>query len=417
MKIKFFKELLSLKNTILFLLLMLFTTPLVAQTEKNISSLVVNLVEEGFENIAVELNMSDIILTYENRLYRHELDAIERIMELIIDNSVEAEKIILIPQNRHVPLATISIPLVHFKSYTDGNSNRESLISEVDITQSTFYFDTYFGNVAFENNSDLKVDIVIHPHYRQHIGNYDNPYQPDIGIAPAIEMTLGRGFSLTAQTIISIYNELSAEGNYVRPGLLTLNQTIRFPKNIFFSTSLGYFTRHRYGIDLELQSYFLEGRLNFGANLGYTGYAAFKKGKWYTEAIDSTSYFINAGYIFPEWNLLVQFKFGKFIFQDRGYRIDISRQFGEVDLGFYFLKSKWETNGGITFSISIFPKKYYPNNIIRVIPASSFSYQYRAKGLPYTSRVVWGDEYNTGNQISEFKERLTPDYITNYLFK
>ena len=87
-------------------------------------------------------------------------------------------------------------------------------------------------------------------------------------------------------------------------------------------------------------------------------------------------------------------------------RFDLLRRFGEVEIGFFALKTGRGRNGGFNFSIPIFPPRYLPTGRIRISPAQAFPWEYHYKGLP-----LGGIQYNTGNDLDAFMKRLNPDYI------
>jgi hypothetical protein len=353
-----------------------------------------DLIENGFENVSVILADRRAILTYENRMYRDEIRAAKEVMALLAPQVEGKESITLIPQNRKIPLVVITIPA------------DEKLASAIDVSLDV---DSIWGKIQCTqkaNSSSYKFDIVVHPQFKAQFGDHDDPVESQINLAPEIKMTLWKGMSLSAQLIIPLQNELGGDGDYWRPGLLTINQTFRLPRNTFVSATMGYFTQHRYGTDLEIKKYFANGRWLIGANVGYTGYDSYLKGVWYYAGLDVLTAFFNAEYRVAQYDLSLRATYGKFLYGDRGWRFDILRQFGEVEIGFFALKTERGHNGGFNFSIPIFPPKYLPTGPGRISPAKAFPWEYRYKGLPND-----GIQYKTGNSIDEFIKRLNPDYI------
>jgi len=229
--------------------------------------------------------------------------------------------------------------------------------------------------------------------------------ESQINLAPEINTSLWKGMSLSVQLIIPLQNELGKEGDNLRPGLLTINQTLRLPHNAFVSATMGYFTQHRYGTDLKIKKYFANSKWSLGVNLGYTGYTSYLKGVWHYSDISLLTRFFNAEYRFSQFDLSLSATCGKFLYGDKGWRFDILRQFSEVDIGFFLLKTETGSNAGFNFSIPIFPPRYLPTGRIRISPAKEFSWEYRYKGLPKD-----GIQYKTGYRIDEFMKRLNPGY-------
>jgi len=378
------------------------------------------LVNYGFENVAVKTDADLVYVTYENRMFRSEIDAIEKLMELVAaacEGYGNIQKVALLPQHNRIFILVLSYSLEDYYRFIAEDISREEFVNNTTVTSNIDEVRASFKASDYSNKTFFKPDITVHALLRYHIGNYSNPFEPEFSLGPSINISLAEGFSLKFQSYVPIYNELTVEGNYWRPRIAALNQVVRFPGDFFMSTSVGHFTNHRYGIDLQFMKYLMDGRITFHANLGYTGSISYIKNKFTVTDIDTLTAFVSASYHVPQWDLILKAKFGKFIYQDTGIRFDVWRQFGEVDIGFYFFKTNIEKNGGITLSVPIFPKEYYPNRLARIIPAKNFSTEYRVRGLPITAKVNGASEYKTGFELTEFDKRLNPDYVRNNLFR
>jgi hypothetical protein len=262
------------------------------------------------------------------------------------------------------------------------------------------------------NSSFMKMDVFVHPQFRAQFGNFVDAVESQINLAPALSCSPWKGMSISAQWIFPIQNELGMEGDHGRPGLLTINQTLRLPFNSFASGTVGYFTQHRYGADLEIKKYWKNGRFAAGANVGYTGFAEYLENVWYYSNVDRWTYFLGGEFRFASLDVVVKASYGKFIYQDTGIRFDVVRQFGEVAVGFFGVKTRDGKNGGFSFNVPLFPSKRLNPKRIRISPALSFPFAYRYKGLP-----LYGLQYSTANSVDEFMENLNPDFMRNHLRK
>jgi hypothetical protein len=362
-----------------------------------------DLVEKGFENVAVVLEKRHLMVTYENRIYRDEIRAVKAVTSLLLPHVEDIETVTLIPQHRKIPLLAITIPAENFRSVSNGD---KPLPIEVSLDVDAAW--RKIGATPRTNSSVFKFDIIVHPQFIASFGDFEEPVKSQINLAPELETTLWKGASLSAQLIIPLQNELGDDGDELRPRLLTFNQTVRFPRQVFASTTVGYFTRNRYGVDFDVKKHFANGRWSLGANIGYTSFAEFVGGAWYYSRIGYLTTLLNAEYRVPEFDLSFRAMYGRFLFRDSGVRFDVSRQFGEVDIGFFALQTGEGSNVGFNFSVPIFPPKYLKPGRIRVSPARSFSWGYRYKGLPQGGR-----RYSTGNRLEGFMKRLQPDYVKN----
>lgn len=352
------------------------------------------LIENGFENISVVLKDHSIILTYENRIYRSEIAAIEKIMGIISPLSSEYDEIILIPQNKGIPLSMVAVlPDNHI----NASINTDETWEETKATQKI-------------NSSSFKFDVVVYPQFKVRLNNDGDMVKSQINLAPMVNTTLWKGMSLSGQLIIPIKNALGVEEGYWRPGLIVANQTIRLPYSIFLSTTAGYFTERRYGLNLEAREYFGNGKFFVGTDIGYTGYAYYLKGVWDYSDIGLLTWLFNAGFRLPKYNLSIVTAYGKFLRGDKGVRLDISQQFGEVDIGFLAINTDLGKDVGFNVRIPIYPSRYLLAKRFRISPAKSFRLEHLYKGFPRNAI-----QYETGYNIDEFVKKLNPDYIENQI--
>jgi hypothetical protein len=387
-------------------------TPAFSKSENlPVDRLVSALMKSGFENIAVVLEDQHLIVTYENRRYRDELAAAEEVISHIFALFPEEIEVTLIPQNRKIPLIAMTLAVNQSGAGpANGKSARAGDWSGMHVD---LEFDAAWKKLqtlAPVIASTWKIDLVVHPQFHALFGNYGNPVRSQINIAPALNTSLWKGMSLCAQLIIPLQNELEKEGDHVRPGLLTINQTLRLPRNVFASASVGYFTKNRYGLDVETQKYFFNGKASVGANFGYTGYASYLQSVWRYSTIDRLTMLLNAEFRFPQVDLSLRATYGKFLYQDVGWRVNLMRQFREVDFGFFLMRSASEMNTGFHFSVPLFPRKHLGTRALRIKTADYFPWEYRYKGIPDN-----GELYDTGNHLEGFMKRLNPSYVRNQI--
>jgi hypothetical protein len=370
-----------------------------------------DLAKNGFENVAVIDEDTGVIVAYENRIYRDEIKALTEALRIVRRYSDDKSTVILIPQNQRIPLVAVTIPasnsLTMNRELVDEGMAAEMVVStELDSIWQKVQL------VPKENSSSLKFDIVVHPQFRAQFGNRRDPVEAQVNVAPELRTSLWKGMGLSAQIIIPVHNELAGEENHIRPEIIALNQTLRLPNSLFLSAAAGYFTEQRFGLDLNIRKYVDNGRWSFAANLGYTGFASYHGGVWSYSDINLLTANFSAEYRVPNLNLILKTTFGRFLEKDRGVRCDAVRQFGEVDFGFYFIKTDAGDNGGFNFSIPIFPSRYLPANRIRVSPAPYFTWEYRYRRLDASGR-----QFETGNDLRDFSKRLNPDYTKNQLLE
>ena len=65
-------------------------------------------------------------------------------------------------------------------------------------------------------------------------------YEIVVNVSPAIEVSLWKGMKLTGQVIFPIYNDYGQRYKQIRPGFVTLSQTVRLPQRTFLTASVGF---------------------------------------------------------------------------------------------------------------------------------------------------------------------------------
>ena len=370
------------------------------------------LARHGFENVAVIEDTAEVIITYENRIYRFEVRAVQEVLNLLPGLPAPGKKLILIPQKRGIPIVAVV-----FGNYSGvwpliiGTACGECRFV-VDAALDVESYWRKLKQVPKSNPSFMKFDGFVHPQFRVQFGNVLDAMESQVNLAPALSMSAWSGMQVSGQWIFPIQNELGTEGDHGRPGLLTLNQTMRLPCHSFVSGTLGYFTQHRYGADLEVKKFWSNGRMAVAAEAGYTGYAEYHKNGWYYSDPDRWTWHLSAETRFAAVDLTVKLTCGRFIYRDTGFRLDAARQFGETAIGFFGLRTDRGRNGGFSISVPLFPSKRQQPKRVRVSPAPYFPWSYRFKGLP-----LQGLQYSTANSIDEFLFNLNPDFIRNQLIR
>ena len=433
------------------------------------------LARTGFENVAVAEFNNDLIIAYENRIYRFEMDAMTAVMEIaeskilsshkemksleesiknlkdklekeesrikgreedstrtIDDNNIDGklqyleykvyENIILLPLNRETPIVAVTIPFKKWIEFSNGQISGEIFAEIIDISFNTDEIWWIVEGQQKSNNRNLKLDLVVYPIVKSELDEYNDPYKIQFSLAPSLETSLGRGSLIRLQYLIPvIYRDFSVglPEDKFRPGLMNLNHTVRLPQSFFMSASFGFFTDMRYGIDLELRKYLLNGLMSLGINSGLTGESRFYGGSYDFTVFDALTYFIDAEFRIPAYNLSLTARYGKYINEDTGFRFDAERQFGEFDIGLFVEKSSSDeiggslTTGGFYFAVPLWPSDYSEPGSIRVRPSEQFSWEYNATHFIYFHQKT----YLTGNEIDHFLKRLQPDNIKSYFKK
>jgi len=384
---------------------------LFAQT-KNISTDLVNVLsEKGFENIRVADLGDELVLAYENRLYRFNVDAIKDVLETVTPIISQKLLINLISQNRKIPVVSTKVKVKDCYNYFSGQITDTEFADKLEIN---FDVDEEWEKVKNKpeyNSSGGRFDLAFKPTISAQFGVYTDPVMWQLNIVPSVKTTLWKGMLFNYELIVPIHNDLLPLEDSVRTGLAVINQTLRLPNSWFVSTSVGYFSNNRYGFDFETKKYFANGDINFGINFGLTAFAYFVGKRFnYSDQFLWTGA-ANFDFKIPKYNLTLGFSAGKFLMEDYTFRFDVNREFGEIEIGLFALRSaNGISNGGINIIIPLFPSKYWKPDFIRIRTEENFGFSYLVRS---NSADLIGLRYNTGNRINSFIKKLNPEFIRN----
>ncbi len=369
---------------------------------------------EGFENVFVRESGSDLFVEFENRVYRFEIDALLQLLKIISPEIGQYKKINLLIKNKNVPVTQISFSAGDLINWNNGViSNSE--FSELILFELDKGFDSWStaANSIYQNSSNLRFDLVLKPTYRFQFGVFSKPVLYQLNFAPHIEFGLWKGMTGLFEVTFPLHNDFTPSEDSIRMSRMVLNQTHRLGNSTFISGSIGYFTLNRYGFDLETRTYWLNGDLSLGLNIGYTGYAFFAGKKLYYSDLYQWTGSVGIDYRITKYDLSLAVTAGKFLLFDNTIRFDIYRDFGEIQVGFFAMRSsEGISNGGFSLSIPLFPSKYWNPGFFRVRTTEYLDYSYRVK---IADQI--GLRYDTGFSLSGFIEKLNPGFIKNFLGK
>ena len=364
--------------------------------------------DSGFENIQINELNDTLILSYENRIFRHEAEAIAHLIKNI--PIPRKSTLIILPKYLNIPMLQLKLDINDLEQFQLKTISLLDFVNKIVYRMGT---DHYKQKTKLKNASLFKADVFIEPKLSMQLGNYDRPIQALIEMAPTLQIQLGKGLQLNTQFLIPLYNNLrSMEDVSLRSGILNISQNLRLPDDFFITASAGIFTYDRLGVDLKTKKYFLNGRLGLSTQMSYTTWTEFTH-ELNNRYFDKDNYFIGrigAEYRYARYDLLIGASYGSFLYQDKGWRFDLYRQFNELIIGFVGIKTADDYNAGFYLSFPLLPMKYKKLRKIRIRPSHSFNWGYNFRGQTYA-----GKNYSTGNNIINKSREFNPYYIKNQL--
>ena len=213
-------------------------------------------------------------------------------------------------------------------------------------------------------------------------------YLWQFNLNPTIEMNLWKGAQFTAQLIIPLHDDYSMEESEVRPGFLTLSQEFRIPGNIYAKATVGNFNSFRGGGDLKLFRP-VGRRIGLYGQVGVTAKSIALLDKWYYTDKAALTWKFGSNFYIKEWNLLLDFSFGKYLGGDYSARGQLIRFFKNSSVGFYAQSvenDEHPVNGGFFFSIALPPYTHKRPRHLRISSARYFNLEYIARPSTYLDR-------------------------------
>jgi hypothetical protein len=357
------------------------------------------LASRGFANVAAVIERDRVFVTFENTRFRDLRRALREVAAELSPLLPPGGELVLVPSVDGVPLGTAAFPVdqdgavaMQYGAAAEEPRTSLSLAGIPSALLSARRTGSPYG----------RVDVVVHPWFEASFGDYANAVRSRTGVAPEVRVALRRGLRLSAQVLFTLQDDLPTGESRVRPGLVTLSQTLRLPRNLFVHATAGAFTPNRYGMDVQARAYSSSGRWFAGAELGQTGLSSFARGDWRLGRMGSCTALVEAGWRDLRHGVSVTATAGAFLDDQQGIRLDVVRQFGEVDLGWFVVASEEGKNGGAVLRIPVGVPKHPHPGAARIRAADSFRWEYR-----YYGSVPGGRRFRTETFSGEAERWLS----------
>ena len=413
---KCFIPLFLLVNTTLYSQLTLENESKVATT------IATNLVTEGFQSIDISKYEQGLVIAYEDRVYRFSAFGLRRVIDItnatLAKQNHTFKEITYITKRHNIPEVS--------STWKIENSDTKAL-SNIQFTRKITASKNEVKLLSNQNTGNFRAELILRPYLSMELGNL---YLKDqfihlIDLRPKLNIYLWKGAHFTYEFILPISNEFKGLGaphwSEIRPRVVSLTQRVRLPYSTFINTSIGFFSRNRYGISTQIGKYFLKDRLWVTGKFGYTGHASYvrfnggemEKGWAYTTPY-YVDYKVGIHYWLPKWNTQVSVEYGKVLSDRTAVFVKCQQKFKEVDIGFFIYRTDEGSNYGMEIGIPIFPKKYWKPRLFSIRPATHFRYNYLS-GFDRSGQVNLAREYQAQGMYGNFPQDLNPHFLKNYV--
>jgi hypothetical protein len=353
----------------------------------------------GFSNVATVVEGRRVFVTFENTRYRDLRRGLREVAAELLPSLGPAGELVLAPTLDGVPLGTatfragISVSSGPVGSAVPRPAPRTSLDLKGLPAQ---LFSTPRASASFG-----RVDVVVHPWLEARLGQGANAGSR-LGLAPEVRIPLRKGATLKAQLLFTIHDGMVTGESRLRPGLVVLKQRMRLPQRTFLTITAGSFIPDRYGIDAEVQFYSRQGRWSWGATGAMTGSVSYGLRDWYYKAPSQPTVMVNAAVLHRERGLFARATAG-IVSDQRVLRVDLRRQFGETDLGFFAVVGEKSENAGFSVRVPLFTRAYVRPGPIRLRPSEAAKWEYFYHDFPTGTSA-----YRVGDTMDEVLRWLVP---------
>ncbi len=354
------------------------------------------MTDTGFENVQAFSSSDTLFISYENRIHRYEVAALQEIISYFTALG-SYQTLILFPKHQGIPIVQLIINTADGKLQTTPSFNTH------------LWKQSGFSSTASQNKTYWKADISVGPWiYGTQIGNYDDAIKIELDLAPTLQIQLTKGLKLTGQWLIPVFNNYSDDG--LRPGIVTLAQSVRLPWNIFATASIGQYNPRRYGARLNGMLYTNDGQFGMGGTLGYTLLSSSSGEALSPFYEDRATHIgrIDLSYRLLEQDLTINASVGTFLYQDLGIKVEARRQFEEAQIAVFAQVTSLVENAGFSLLLPIPVKRYRPIKRVRVRTQRHINYQYRFRGQTFGG-LEMQDFSNLSTKVTE----LHPAFLYN----
>jgi len=349
------------------------------------------LYAKGYDKVKINSTENFISASIEDNTCRWNLQGINKALNVLSEKDKLCTDIDLYILKRGLPYIRIKSNMDSYEVYSGFDSKE---------------YKKKF-NYSLNRSNSIRFDIIAYPQFAYVSTNLEKIYEIEFNFAPALEIYLWKGMKFTSQVIFPIIDEFYK--NYlIRPGFLTLSQLIRSTHGILSEIVIGKFNNYRYGIDVN-SGYYINDKYYISINSGYTGYTALINDTLHYSKINTFTGSLSASTFYDKYNLRIDLSYSLYLFQDHGLRLDLTRYFKDISIGFYCMYTEC-LNGGFHFTLPLSHGKRNKNRLINISVAKYFDLEYNAGTEFYN-----GQYYENSPNINRSSDYINPKYIKNHI--
>ena len=335
------------------------------------------LVHLGLENVSAIITTATprcLEVTYENRAFPHtEMDALANVLAAAAVYAPDGVTCIGARVLRdNIPIIRVTCPLAEYRDFIAGKIDAQQFAPHVDATYAALSRPTATTSTGLAASSHGHADLILRPALQTALGTEDWQGAAALLIRPELYVPITNGLDFDALATFPVGGPIGVHSNLPK----TSSGGVQLPAPILDRVSLDYSWRPNAAIvtrtfagsfDSQRQggyteAYFLPGDHHWMVR-GALGILAYTYGPQQPTAT------LDARYYQPTLNLTGRAVVGQFLDGDKGEGIDITRRFGETDLGVQLRDTTIGKTGAVTIRLPIGPSYLDERpSLLRVVP-------------------------------------------------
>jgi Exopolysaccharide biosynthesis protein YbjH len=381
------------------------------------------LLERGRENVRTTIARLEagltVVVEYENRRYnRDKLAALDLVMGLAaLRTPLSVTHIRVIVNKVNIPVLEVSTSVEAFLAFVNEQMSAQAFAQEFRMTQTVHWpLPTVMLEAQTDkrNRSWLKIDVFLRPGIETQILTEMGVADMRFALYPDAYIQLTPGTVVNVRAPIPVTQTLDFPGELGNPDVdrVLLHQAVRLPLGMWSrwateltQLSIGRFGLEEVGIADETALTLLQGVL-------------FVKGTWarvgssYAD-LDRSVALANGRVRYPPWELPLSVIAGRFLDGDRRVAADLSRFFGNTEIGVFFRHTDNGSQAGLRFTVPLTLDKELPPWRVRPRLPDLFSFEQSTTVLTDVN-LIRGDigrTLRTGHEIERVywnRDRLYP---------
>jgi hypothetical protein len=388
------------------------------------------LLDRGLENVRITIDRHEsgltVVVEYENRRYnRDELDALGLVLGLAALRTPPAVTYMrVIVHEVNIPVLEVATSVEAFLAFVNEQMSAQAFAQQLRITQEVHRplpMVTPEAQTDKRERSWLKLDVFLRPGIETQILTEVGVADMRFTLFPDAFIQLTPGTVVNVRAAIPVTQTPGFPGELGNPDVdrVLLHQAVRLPLGTWSrwatgltQLSIGRFSLQEVGIADETALTLLQGVLFVKGTLARVGSS-------YAD-LDRSVALANGRVRYPPWDLTLSVTAGRFLDGDRGVAADLSRFFGNTEIGVFFRHTDNGSQAGLRFAVPLTLDKELPPWRVRPRLPDLFPYEQSTTVLTdvNTIRGNIGRPLRTGHEVERVywnRDRLYPVYIRQHV--